>query len=100
MIDSYSADEVYADNRHLQCQLNKEKGDVARLREQLEKLQNDHHALLVERDHLFDEAEAGYKIRDSRIRKLEELLLAIEEDACGVYANCSDWFDKRDSLFS
>lgn len=93
-----------------------------------DKLCADFNELMIERDRLFDEAEAGFKIRDgriealvkdldatadrlngssavieglnARIRKLEELVLAIEHDACGVYANCSDWFGVRDKLFS
>jgi hypothetical protein len=55
---------------------------------------NDRNTLCAMRDSMFD-------VRDSRIRKLEELVLAIEADAGGdLFANCSDWFGVRDSLFS
>lgn len=47
----------------------------------------------------FEKLDSEIKIRDSRIRQLEELLLAVEETGGGgLFANCSDWFDKRDKL--
>ncbi len=100
MIGHYSDDEIYADNRHLECQLKKEKADNAALRADLDKMSELYHEVQVAYDKLFDEAAAGFAERDQRIAALEKLVLDVQD--CGYLSRdiCvgDDWFEIRDSL--
>jgi len=73
---------------------------IADLESRVSQLTNENKAL-NDRDTLYAMRDSMFGVRDLRIRKLEELALAIEADVGGdLYANCSDWFKIRDSLFS
>jgi len=64
------------------------------LEENPEKLLAEIHELQLAYDRLFDEAEAGFKIRDARIAALEGLVKAVDVngDIKGY-----EWFKIRDS---